>query len=69
MGQQTTGSPQMSALFRKAMDIWLRELPSIPLVQWYHRVPYNTTYWEGWPSAADPYTQTPSGIGRDCWCC
>ena len=29
----------------------------IPLVQWYHRVPYNTTYWQGWPSAEDPYTQ------------
>ena len=58
LGQQTTGSAQMSALFREAMDIWLRELPSIPLVQWYHRVPYNETYWTGWPTAADPYTQS-----------
>ena len=24
-------------LFREAMDIWLRELPAIPLLQWYHR--------------------------------
>ena len=58
MGQQTTGSARMAALFREAMDIWLGELPSIPLVQWYHRVRYNETYWTGWPSAADPYTQS-----------
>ncbi len=31
MGQQTTGSARMAALFREAMDIWLGELPSIPI--------------------------------------
>ena len=42
-------------LFRQAMDIWLRELPSIPLIQWYHRIPHNETYWKNWPSAKNPY--------------
>ncbi|MCC7264674.1 MAG: hypothetical protein IT369_19335 [Candidatus Latescibacteria bacterium] len=50
--------PKLRALFRQAMEIWLRELPSIPLVQWYHRVPHNQTYWTGWPSAEDPYINT-----------
>ena len=58
MGQVDPDDPQSVALFRQAMEIWLRELPSIPLVQWYHRVPHNQTYWTGWPSAEDPYINT-----------
>jgi peptide/nickel transport system substrate-binding protein len=57
MGQRATQDPELAALFAQAMDIWLRELPSIPIVQWYHRVPYNQTYWTNWPTAANPYTQ------------
>jgi peptide/nickel transport system substrate-binding protein len=50
--------PKNQALFRQAMEVWLRELPSIPLVQWYHRVPHNQTYWTHWPSAENPYINT-----------
>ncbi len=42
-------------LFRQAMDIWLRELPSFPILQWYHRIPHNETYWKNWPTAQNPY--------------
>ena len=42
-------------LYRQAMEIWLAELPSIPILQWYHRIPHNETYWKNWPSAANPY--------------
>jgi peptide/nickel transport system substrate-binding protein len=42
-------------LFRDAMEIWLRELPSLPVLQWMHRIPMNTTYWTGWPTEEDPY--------------
>ncbi len=45
-------------LFRQALEIWLRELPAIPLVQWYHRIPHNQTYWADWPSAENPYIHT-----------
>jgi peptide/nickel transport system substrate-binding protein len=47
--------PAFMALYREAMDIWLRELPSIPVLAWHQRPPYNETYWKGWPTAADPY--------------
>jgi len=47
--------PKLVRLFRQAMDIWLRELPSIPLIQWYHRIPRNETYWKNWPTAENPY--------------
>jgi peptide/nickel transport system substrate-binding protein len=47
--------PKMLPLFHKAMEIWLRELPDVPLVSFYHRNPINYTYWEGWPNVDDPY--------------
>jgi len=42
-------------LFHSAMEIWLKELPDIPLVQFYHRNPVNTMYWTNWPDATNPY--------------
>ena len=47
--------PATFDLFRAAMEIWYKELPEVPLVQWYHRTPWNTTYWTGWPSPENPY--------------
>ena len=55
MGETATDDPELARLFRQAMEIWLRELPSIPLVQWYHRIPHNETYWTNWPNARNPY--------------
>ena len=56
--------PALRAQFREAMDFWLAELPSIPLVQWQHRIAHNETYWRGWPSADDPTSTRPTGIER-----
>jgi peptide/nickel transport system substrate-binding protein len=55
MGRTEPSDPAFAGLFEQAMEIWLSELPSIPLVQWYHRIPHNQTYWKNWPSAQDPY--------------
>ena len=55
MGQLDPQDPRTVALFRQAMEIWLREMPSVPLIQWFHRIPHNQTYWTNWPSAANPY--------------
>lgn len=60
--QMATVSPNdsstLSNLFKKAMQIWVPELPDIGLVQWFHRIPTNTTYWTNWPSATKPYINT-----------
>ena len=53
MGQLEYNDPKMVELFRKAMEIWLPELPDIQLVQTVIAVPMNTTYWTGWPKAPD----------------
>ena len=58
MAEVAPEDPELVALFRRAMDIWLRELPSIPLIQWYHRIPHNETYWKNWPTAENPYVNS-----------
>ena len=54
-GVAPTDTAKLTAIFRKAMEIWLPELPDIQLVQNYHRIPMNTTYWKNWPTAANSY--------------
>jgi peptide/nickel transport system substrate-binding protein len=45
----------MQDLFKKAMEIWYQYLPEVPLVEWYHRTPQNTTYWTNWPNNDNAY--------------
>lgn len=42
-------------LYEEAMAIWLADLPVIPLVQAPALVPFNSTYWQGWPTAEEPW--------------
>jgi peptide/nickel transport system substrate-binding protein len=55
MGTIAEDDPQLPTLFHQAMEIWLRELPDIPLVEFYHRNPVNTLYWSNWPTQNNPY--------------
>lgn len=47
-------------LFRDATEILLRDLPVIPFVQAPALVPFNETYWTGWPNADDPWNMPVS---------
>jgi peptide/nickel transport system substrate-binding protein len=47
-------------LVKKALEIWLPELPDVQLVEFYHNIAMNETYWKGWPSKADPYINEAS---------
>ncbi len=42
-------------LYLAALEIWLDNLVDAPLQQFLHRIPYNQTYWTGWPTVDDPY--------------
>lgn len=59
IGQLPLGSPEIDDLFVEAMRIWFDELPAIPLVQAGTLLPFDTTYWRGWPTAANNYIQPP----------
>ena len=49
------GDPKIDELFVQAMDIWLAELPIIPITQAKKLIPLDTTYWTGWPTQENPY--------------
>jgi peptide/nickel transport system substrate-binding protein len=55
IGALSGDDPKVLPLFRQAMDIWIKAMPDVGLVQWFHRIPTNTTYWTGWPSEENPY--------------
>jgi peptide/nickel transport system substrate-binding protein len=38
-----------------ALDIAMRDLPQIDMLEELHVVTFNDTYWTGWPTAANPY--------------
>jgi peptide/nickel transport system substrate-binding protein len=50
----------LTPLFHDAMEIWLPDLPVIPIVQAPALVPFNSTYWTGWPTAEDPWNMPVS---------
>ena len=60
--------PKMKDLFRAWMTEYYTNLPDAPIVQWFHRIPLNTTYWKGWPTAADPYMNSASRIVAMSFC-
>src|SRR5258708_34309204 len=51
----SSDQPKLLDQFKRAMAIWLPELPDIPIQQWYHRIPYNNVNWTGWPNKTNPY--------------
>lgn len=55
IGTLAPEDPKALDLFRQAMQIWIKELPDVGLVQWFHRIPTNTTYWTGFPTEENPY--------------
>jgi peptide/nickel transport system substrate-binding protein len=55
MATMPKGDPRFMDLYLAAMEIWLDNLVDAPIQQWLHRIPYNTTYWTGWPTQEDPY--------------
>jgi len=55
MGRTAPDDPALMGQFRQALEVWLPELSAIPLLQFYHRLPHNHTYWKNWPSAENPY--------------
>lgn len=38
-----------------AMEIFLRDMPQVHLIEEFHVVTFNNSHWTGWPSAENPY--------------
>ncbi|MFN8494599.1 MAG: ABC transporter substrate-binding protein [Caldilineaceae bacterium] len=55
MAKVPKDNPKYMDLYLKALGIFLDELPDCPIQQWLHRIPYNQTYWTGWPTKDNAY--------------
>jgi peptide/nickel transport system substrate-binding protein len=60
MGVLPLGDPQLDDLFVEAMEIWLEELPAIPVTQAKKIIPFSNTYWTNWPTADNAYIHPPT---------
>jgi peptide/nickel transport system substrate-binding protein len=60
MGSLPLGDPKLDDLFVQATEIYLDELPVIPITQAKKIIPFNTTYWTGWPTADNAYIHPPT---------
>ncbi len=54
------GDPRLDDLFVEAMEIWMDELPFIPITQARQLILADTTYWSGWPTARNSYIHPPA---------
>ena len=55
MGTLPEDDPAVMPLWQQALQIWLPNLPDIPLIQTVIALPMNTTYWTNWPSDEKTY--------------
>lgn len=55
MASTPLNTPELHDLFIRAATIWLSELPVLPLTQAEELIPFDTTYWKGWPTSRDYY--------------
>jgi len=60
IGVLPLGDPKIDELFVEATDLWMSELPVIPITQAKKIIPFSTTYWTNWPTADNPYIHPPT---------
>ena len=53
-----TDTEKLIDIWRRAMEIWLPELPDIQLTQGFHRLPWTEQNWLGMPDENNPYTNS-----------
>jgi peptide/nickel transport system substrate-binding protein len=60
MGTLPLGDPRVEELFIEASQIYMDELPVIPITQAKKIIPFDTTYWSGWPTFENDYIHPPT---------
>jgi len=43
-------SDQIMEYYHDAMEIWIDELPDVPILEFYHRIVMSRENWDGWPT-------------------
>ena len=47
---------EAKAAYKDALDAWMKDMPAIPVIQTIYFMPWNQTYWTGWPVDKNMYT-------------
>jgi peptide/nickel transport system substrate-binding protein len=55
IGVLPLGDPQIVDMVVEAYGYWWEDMPFIPLNQATKLIPFDTTYWQGWPTAENNY--------------
>lgn len=60
IGVMPLGDPAIDDMFLEATELWLSELPVLPISEARKIIPFNTTYWTNWPTAENNYIHPPT---------
>jgi peptide/nickel transport system substrate-binding protein len=60
MGTLPLGDPQVTSSSTRRMRFGMEELPVIPITQAKKIIPFDTTYWTGWPTYDNQYIHPPT---------
>lgn len=55
IGNLPLGDPKIDDLTKKALAIYYKELPTIPITQAKKLIPFDNTYWTNWPDIKNNY--------------
>jgi peptide/nickel transport system substrate-binding protein len=55
MGSMHASDSRFMETYLQALEIWLKNLPDIPIIQSFFIMPVSTTDWKGWPDSTNPY--------------
>jgi peptide/nickel transport system substrate-binding protein len=55
LGKLPLDDPKVDQLFLQAWEIFLDELPILPVTQAKKLIPFDTTYWQGWPTEEENF--------------
>lgn len=64
IGALPLGDEAITPLVVDAVSLLIEDMPFIPLLQSPSLIPYNTTYWTGWPTIDDPYINPNFWTGK-----
>ena len=59
----TPEDPAILEVYKEALEIWMKNLPTIPVCTWPLAKGYSTAYWKGWPTTENLYAPPHPAFG------
>jgi len=50
LGMVSPDDPKADELYKRGIELWMRDLPAIPIVETIYELCWSTKYWTGWPT-------------------